>query len=279
MAFSRKGPAMNKPFHDVRLVILLSLSLPLLVSGCTIRTVQSPVHDPNAYERGVPAQKKGPARRIPDGSPLASVAVESHAHGDQRGVAASKRMMGPQHTLSVPMIPSQFVEPYGNTGRRFSIRQVSIEGQGNVIERRRGGTVDVSFDLLHDCPLCGNAINQVIVGLAGEEQAQVSVWNGKQRSGGGVRVVNPGSRGALAEDNPNAAQWVRVRFQLIIPDRPGTHYVRARYAQDYQGNLMTEEGARIAQPVFANPLKWWKVDRPQGPEESANIGAVVVRAR
>lgn len=266
---------MNKPLPDVRLYIPLFVSL--LVSGCTMRIEQRPAHDPDAYHPGVPAQKMVPARRIPEGSPLASAAVGAHGQGDEPAAAAPKKMMRPQNPLPVPMIPPRFVEPYGNTGSRFSIRHVSIDGQGSVIERRKGGVVDVSLFLLHDCQNCGNAINQVIVGLAGEEQAQVSIWNGKQRSGGGVRVVNPGSRAALAEDNVNAAKWVRVRFQLTIPDRPGTYYVRARYAQDYQGNLMTEEGARIPQPVFTNPLQWWKVDRPQGPGENANIGAIVVR--
>ncbi len=230
---------------STRFTSLLAISLSLLAGGCSHHPAPRPAHEPTAYEKPVAAQKK-----------------VGHSRYTAEGV----------------VIPPLFVEPYGNTGSRFSIRNVSIEDQGSVVERRAGGPVGVSFELLHDCPACGNAVNQVIVGLAGEERAQVSVWNGKQRSGGGVRVVNPGSRlSALAEDNTNAAQWVRVRFQLTIPDRPGNYYIRARYAQDHQGNLMTEQGAQVAQPVFPNPLNWWKVDRPQGPDAHANIGVVTVR--
>ncbi|WP_247699117.1 MULTISPECIES: hypothetical protein [unclassified Streptomyces] len=66
----------------------------------------------------------------------------------------------------------------------------------------------VTFDLLHDCSEGGNAVNQVIVGLAGQDRVQASVWNGEQRSGGEVKVVNPGTHvEALAEDNPGPAEW------------------------------------------------------------------------
>lgn len=233
---------MDQLFSIRRHVALPAACLSLLLAGCTIHTGGRPVHESG----GTPA-------------PVAAARMQPHIR------------------IDVPAIALEFTEPYGNGSMRFRIRRVAIEGQGNVAQRRSGGPVRVSFELLHDCAACGNAINQVIVGLAGEEQAQVSVWNGKQRSGGGLRVVNAGSRAtALAEDNPGPAQWVRVSFTLSIPDRPGTYFIRARYAQDYQGNLLTEEGARHPQPVFEKPLKWWKVDRPQGPGASANIGAVVV---
>lgn len=176
-------------------------------------------------------------------------------------------------------VPAEFTETFGGGGGiRFRIRNVSIDGVGNVVERRRGGPVWVRMDLLHDCSECGNAVNQVIVGLAGEERAQASVWNGKQRSGGPLVRVNAGSaRQALAEDNPGPATWVTVRFQVTIPDQPGVWYLRARYAQDYQGNLFTDAARHIPQPTYDAPLRWWKVDRPQGPDARANIGAVIVR--
>jgi hypothetical protein len=79
----------------------------------------------------------------------------------------------------------------GGTGFRFKVRNVKIDGRGDTVRVRGGGPHELSFDVLHDCPECGNAVNQVIVGLAGEDRAQASVWNGKQRSGGGLRVVNP----------------------------------------------------------------------------------------
>jgi len=42
---------------------------------------------------------------------------------------------------------------------------------------------------------------------------------------------------------------------------PDVYYIRTRYAQAYTGQ---------------DALKWWKVDRSHGPQEEANIGAVVI---
>lgn len=59
--------------------------------------------------------------------------------------------------------------------------------RGSSCRRRplpgKAGVHRIDFDLLHDCAVCENAVYQVIAGLAGEERAQVSVWNGKQGSG------------------------------------------------------------------------------------------------
>ncbi|NEC20295.1 hypothetical protein [Streptomyces parvus] len=175
---------------------------------------------------------------------------------------------------------TEMVEPYGGrTGFRFKIRNVKIDGQANVVYARGGGSHTVSFDMLHDCWECGNAVNQVIVGLAGQDRAQASVWNGKQRSGGGLLLVNAGTHvQALAEDNPGAAEWVSVSCDLVVPDEPGVYSVRARYAQAYQGRLMTVEGRVIPQPEYQDVLGWWKVDRPAGPGPESAIGTIVVEA-
>lgn len=180
---------------------------------------------------------------------------------------------------STEKIPDIFVEDFGGgAGFRFQIRNVNINHQGNIVIVPKGGEYPVSMEILHDCVSCGNAVNQIIVGLGGEERAQVSVWNGKQRSGGSLKVVNPGSSvAAFAEDNPGSAEWVRVYFDIKIPDRPGVYYLRARYAQDYQGNLLTQAGLQHKQPIFEQVLDWWKVDRPNGPGPESNIGAVIVR--
>jgi hypothetical protein len=172
----------------------------------------------------------------------------------------------------------RMVEPYGGgTGFRFKIRNVNIDGQGETVHVLGGGTYELSFDVLHDCSECGNAINQVIVGLAGQDRAQASVWNGKQRSGGGLKVVNPGTNvAAMAEDNPGPAEWVNVSCDIIVPDTPGTYSVRARYAQAYQGRLMTAEGRTIPQPEYQDVLGWWKVDRPDGPGLESAIGTIIV---
>ncbi len=175
---------------------------------------------------------------------------------------------------------TEMVEPYGGgTGFRFKIRNVKIDGQADVVHVRGGGSHNVTFDVLHDCWECGNAINQVIVGLAGQDRAQASVWNGMQRSGGGLKVVNAGTHvEALAENNPGPAEWVNVSCDLAVPDEPGVYSVRARYAQAYQGRLMTVEGRAISQPEYEDVLGWWKVDRPEGPGPESTIGTIIVEA-
>ncbi|HWS31927.1 MAG TPA: hypothetical protein VN408_04200 [Actinoplanes sp.] len=155
---------------------------------------------------------------------------------------------------------------------RFKIRNVRINGQGDVVKVQKGGSYQVSLELLHDCGFCGNAVNQVIVGLGGQDKAQTSVWNGKQRSGGGVKRIN----GAVAEDNPGTAEWVTVEFSLTVPDELGPYAVRARYAQDYRGRLLTAEGRKITQTESQPALGWWKVDRPNGPDVKSTIGYIIV---
>jgi hypothetical protein len=172
------------------------------------------------------------------------------------------------------------VEPYGGgRGFRFKIRNVAIDGQGDTVRVRGGGPHEVSFEVLHDCRECGNAVNQVIVGLAGQDRAQSSVWNGKKRSGGGAKVVNAGTDvAAAAEDNPGPAEWVEVSCDIVVPDEPGPYSVRARYAQAYQGRLMTAEGRAIPQPEYQDVLGWWKVDRPDGPGPESAIGTIIVES-
>jgi hypothetical protein len=173
---------------------------------------------------------------------------------------------------------TEMVEPYGGgTGFRFKIRNVKIDGRGGTVHVRGGGSHQVSFDVLHDCPECGNAVSQVVVGLAVQDRAQASVWNGKQRSGGGLKVVNPCTDvEAMAEDNPGPAEWVNVSCDIVVPGTPGAYSVRARYAQAYQGRLMTAEGRAIPQPEYQDVLGWWKVDRPDGPGPESAIGTIIV---
>ncbi|GAA1653473.1 hypothetical protein [Actinoplanes couchii] len=180
-------------------------------------------------------------------------------------------------SLTLGLVPAVFVAAPANAidfqePARFQIRDVRIDGQSDVVKVKQGGVHRVSMDVLHDCGSCGNAVNQVIVGLAGQDKAQVSVWNGKQRSGGGAKRVN----GAVAEDNPGAAQWVTVEFDITVPADPGAYPIRARYAQAYYGRLLTAEGRAIAQQEFPDTLGWWKVDRPNGPDARSTIGYVIV---
>jgi hypothetical protein len=94
-----------------------------------------------------------------------------------------------------------------------------------------------------------------------------------------LKVVNAGtSVEALAEDNPGPAEWVNVSCDLVVPGEAGVYPVRARYAQAYQGRLMTAEGRVIPQPEYQDVLGWWKVDRPEGPGPESTIGTIIVEA-
>ncbi|MEO0761666.1 MAG: hypothetical protein AAFZ09_07650 [Pseudomonadota bacterium] len=135
-----------------------------------------------------------------------------------------------------------FTEDYGGgDGFRYQLRNLVIAGQSTSAIVERGGPVAAEVQVNHDCPSCGTAINQVLVGLAGEDQAQACIWNGLQSSGG----------------------WTTVTFGLDIPLSPGTYEIRTRYAQAY---------------TCADAIRgWWKIDRPEGPGPDSTIGAVVVR--
>ena len=167
---------------------------------------------------------------------------------------------------------------FTSRGDRFKITRVSIEGGNDHYRTRPGELVTITMAVRHDCRFCGNAINQVIVGLSSDIRAQVTVWNGKQRSGGKIYVINRGSNvETYGQANSGSAQWVDVTYQLRAPARPGSYDIRARYAQAYQGNILTDEGRKLPQKVAIEPLKWWKVDRPNGPDSKANIGTLVVQ--
>ena len=172
-----------------------------------------------------------------------------------------------------------FTEDFGGerAGFRYKVSNVKIEGGQNSLVSDKGGVFNIEMQVLHDCESCGNAINQIIVGLSSDEKAQVSVWNGKKRSGGPTKVVNYGSNlECLAQDNNDKAEWVKVYFSLNVPNEEGVYYIRTRYAQAYTGNLMTHQARKIEQKKFAEPLGWWKVDRPEGPNAESNIGKIVV---
>ena len=142
-------------------------------------------------------------------------------------------------TSSYQAIENNFTEPYGGkTTIRYQIRNVSIAGNSNQYKGQKGANVKVSMEINHNCIDCRGAINQIIVGIGGEEKAQACVWSGMQSSGG----------------------WEIVNFKIQLPQKKGIYYLRSRYAQAY---------------TCANSLGWWKVDRPQGPNE--NIGVFDVK--
>lgn len=145
----------------------------------------------------------------------------------------------------VPVLPVGQVQysPVFQEPGRFTVRNVRLAGQGPSITISNGGVIEGTMEIQHNCPGCGGAINQVIVGIGNEAQAQACVWNGGANSRG----------------------FETVRFQLVIPNQPGTYEVRVRYAQAYS----CQQGA----------LGWWRVDRPNGPDARSNIGVVVVQAQ
>lgn len=144
-----------------------------------------------------------------------------------------------QQSIQLPL-RELFVEEFGGgQGNRFSTRNLQLNGEGNQIVLNEGGQINATMEIKHDCPECGTAINQIIVGIAAEELAQACVWMGERTSNG----------------------WQTVSFPLNIPYTSGIYYIRTRYAQAYN----REEA-----------LSWWRVGRPNGPTEEANIGAVVV---
>ncbi len=148
----------------------------------------------------------------------------------------------PADEQAPPQIKDVFVEKFGGgSGIRYSVRDLKLNGEGNNIRLAQGGQVKATLEINHDCRECGGAINQIIVGLAGEDRAQACVWNGGQSSRG----------------------WQTVSFTLRIPQAPGSYEVRTRYAQAYN---------------CKDAIGWWKIDRSQGPGEQSTIGVVVVEA-
>lgn len=181
---------------------------------------------------------------------------------------------------SAEKIVSVFTEDFGGPapGFRYQVKDVFINNKSNDIVLEQGGQVTIEMKILHDCISCGNAVNQVIVGLSSDKKAQISVWNGKQRSGGPVMVVNRGTKvQALAHDNPGKAKWVKVKFEIQVPEKSGTYYLRTRYSQAYTGNLLVKDAEKYQQPFMTEPLNWWRVDRPNGPGAEANIARIQVK--
>lgn len=81
------------------------------------------------------------------------------------------------------------------------------------------------------------SINQIILGIGGQYNAQACIYNGSIKGSGSSS------------------------FTLTAPNVPGIYYIRFRYAQAFG----CEQGA----------LGWWRIDKVPTPE--ANIGIIIVR--
>jgi len=129
-------------------------------------------------------------------------------------------------------------DPFFEPGR-FMTRNLTLNGGGNSLVMQRGGQVVGTLDIKQRCDRCGPTPNQIIIGLAGDAEAQACIWNGGARSRG----------------------WESVRFALNVPDEPGIYEVRVRQAE--------ARSCRGAE-------KWWSRGRQGPPGGDNTIGVIVV---
>ncbi|BBD67563.1 hypothetical protein NIES4072_51390 [Nostoc commune NIES-4072] len=109
-------------------------------------------------------------------------------------------------------------------------QQVTLSGlilnnQGKVVTVSAGEKLNAFVNYFYNCPTCqSSSINQIIVGIAGEDKAQACIYNGGIKDSGSAK------------------------FTLTAPNQPGTYYIRFRYAQANKCN---------------DALGWWRVgDEP-----------------
>jgi WD40 repeat protein len=138
-----------------------------------------------------------------------------------------------QNTTEVapPTLPNQAT--YG----QVKLTDFTLNNKSNVISVAPGEKINGSANYIYDCPECQGSINQIIVGIVGQNSAQACIYNGSNQESGSSK------------------------FTLTAPSEPGIYYIRFRYAQAYG----CEQGA----------LGWWRVGNEPTPE--ANIGAIIIR--
>jgi len=131
-----------------------------------------------------------------------------------------------------------FVEKFGGGEYiRYIAHNLNINNFGNNLLVEEGGSFKMSLKIFYSCQECGGAINQIIVGLAGENKAQKCIWIGGKSSDG----------------------WKKIDFRINVPNKKGVYYIRTGYAQANN---------------CKDALSWWKIDRPNGPEAESNIGRI-----
>lgn len=128
--------------------------------------------------------------------------------------------------------------PNNATYGQVKLTNFTLNNKSNVISVAPGEKINGSANYIYDCPDCQpGSINQIIVGIAGQNTAQACIYS------------QLGTKGAGSN-----------KFELTAPREPGIYYIRFRYAQAYG----CEQGA----------LGWWRVGNE--PTAEANIGAIVV---
>ncbi|WP_084227206.1 AAA family ATPase [Nostoc sp. KVJ20] len=127
--------------------------------------------------------------------------------------------------------------PNNATSGQVKLTDFILNNKSNVISVAPGEKINGSANYIYDCPDCQpGSINQIIVGIVGQNSAQACIYDGGIKGSGSNK------------------------FTLKAPKEPGTYYIRFRYAQAYG----CEQGA----------LGWWRVGNE--PTAEANIGAIVV---
>ncbi|MEL6332197.1 MAG: TIR domain-containing protein [Cyanobacteria bacterium J06626_26] len=143
----------------------------------------------------------------------------------------------PEETLLRVENSRETTPPTQVTYGQVRLSEFALNGEGNTIAAAPGEVINVSTNYRYDCPSCeGGAINQIIVGIAGENAAQTCIYDGFSEAEGAST------------------------FTLTAPETPGRYDIRFRYAQAFG----CEEGA----------LGWWRVDGE--PTAAATIGSIVV---
>lgn len=131
---------------------------------------------------------------------------------------------------------AQSLLPNSATYGPVKLTNLTLNGNSNVVivnpEEKINGSTNYTYDNGQ-----GGSINQIIVGIGGQYNAQACIYNGSTQGSGSST------------------------FTLTAPNVPGIYYIRFRYAQA----LGCQQGA----------LGWWRIDRVPTPE--ANIGIIIVR--
>jgi hypothetical protein len=119
------------------------------------------------------------------------------------------------------------------------LSKFTLNNKENVVTTAPGEKINGSANYIYNCPDCQpGAINQIILGITGENSAQACIYD------------QIGTKGEGSSE-----------FTLTAPNEPGIYYIRFRSAGAYG----CERGA----------LGWWRVDGE--PTAEANIGAIVVK--
>jgi hypothetical protein len=150
-------------------------------------------------------------------------------------LASSENEEQKQNTNSEVILPKL---PNHATYGQVKLSQFTLNNKGNVVSVTPREKISAFTNYIYDYPDGQpGAINQIIVGIAGQNSAQACIYNALGIKGSGSS-----------------------KFTLIAPNEPGIYYIRFKSAGAYG----CDQGA----------IKWWRVDGE--PTSEANIGAIVV---